>query len=274
MNGPIAQAVALTCHANARLSHRASASFFPQNSTCQFCRSVSFVAVEPQSGGKPRELPVASSPDEWFSLLEKERATGVELHHGPGQSQGAPERKLAGFVGGGGEYSLTVLGPEESTLWMARWQVGDRRAPDKRIWEVTYGRVASVRPAPLVPTDLASPAHRLETALVDIIAFAEGHALEGFARLFRQALACLREPGAEHDVYHRDLAPAGVLPAAASALLGACQSAWVFGGMGSWNDMGFDGQDGVEYDRVSESLYAALVNAIPAAANASLSSTA
>ncbi len=45
----------------------------------------------------------------------------------------------------------------------------------------------------------------------------------------------------------------------------------VFGGMGSWNDIGFEGDDQVLYDRLSEDLYRLLNVAIVAAANASAS---
>jgi hypothetical protein len=46
----------------------------------------------------------------------------------------------------------------------------------------------------------------------------------------------------------------------------------VFGGMGSWNDMGFEGSDQREYDRVSELLFTALNETIQTAANASSAS--
>jgi hypothetical protein len=49
----------------------------------------------------------------------------------------------------------------------------------------------------------------------------------------------------------------------------ACQHAWVFGGMGSWNDVSFDAKPG-EYERVSEQLHRALLQGILAGANASL----
>ncbi len=76
--------------------------------------------------------------------------------------------------------------------------------------------------------------------------------------------------------YHDDLAPPGLLRPSAAALLLASQRAWVFGAMGSWNDAPLDvspaetKQVQPEYDRVSEQLYRALVEAIPAAASASV----
>lgn len=55
----------------------------------------------------------------------------------------------------------------------------------------------------------------------------------------------------------------------ATCLLDACQSAWVFGGMGSWNDLAFDGAAQVEYEQVSERLFHTVVDVIQTAANAS-----
>lgn len=52
----------------------------------------------------------------------------------------------------------------------------------------------------------------------------------------------------------------------AATLLDACQKAWVFGCMGSWNDMGFDGENQKTYDRVSERLFQAVNVAIEQAA--------
>jgi hypothetical protein len=37
--------------------------------------------------------------------------------------------------------------------------------------------------------------------------------------------------------------PAGLLNLSAAQLLTACRTPWVFGGMGSWNDMSFDGKE-------------------------------
>ena len=60
MNGPLAQIVALACHANAAFREGKAPPFFPQNSTCRFCDRVSF--------GRSRR---------WFSFLP----TGNRWHH-------------------------------------------------------------------------------------------------------------------------------------------------------------------------------------------------
>src|SRR4051794_9885463 len=47
-------------------------------------------------------------------------------------------------------------------------------------------------------------------------------------------------------------------------------SSWVFGGMGSWNDLSFQGPVREQYGRVSEDLYIAALDAQVAATNADL----
>jgi hypothetical protein len=49
--------------------------------------------------------------------------------------------------------------------------------------------------------------------------------------------------------------------------------AWVFGGMGSWNDQGFDGDDDRIYRELSDHLYDLLNQGICAAANSSAGGT-
>ncbi|MCC6989411.1 MAG: hypothetical protein IT181_10455 [Acidobacteria bacterium] len=51
-------------------------------------------------------------------------------------------------------------------------------------------------------------------------------------------------------------------------LLAAARAAWVFGGMGSWNDQGFEGETQAQYEQLSDDLYRLLNTAIVTAANA------
>ncbi len=71
----------------------------------------------------------------------------------------------------------------------------------------------------------------------------------------------------------QDLAPSDFVSSQARTLLGACQKSWVFSGMGSWNDMGFDDPEQAEYERVSEQLFNNLNEAIAVGANESYPST-
>ena len=118
-------------------------------------------------------------------------------------------------------------------------------------------------------TDLELASMRLRSALGQIHRFSEKHNCGGFTACFTRAMETLDSHGAKRHGYHNDLVVNGVVPELATCLLDACQSAWVFGGMGSWNDMSFEGADQAEYDRLSEELFSILNETIQTAANAS-----
>jgi hypothetical protein len=105
--------------------------------------------------------------------------------------------------------------------------------------------------------------------LNEIEAFARRLQRNAFAECFAKARLCLSADDPLALTFHKDFAPPGILPHNAAQMLAACQAAWVFGGMGSWNDQIFEGQDGKEYDRLSAALFGLLNESICAAANAS-----
>jgi hypothetical protein len=176
----------------------------------------------------------------------------------------------AGFVGGGGRWLLAVTADKGKNLWEASWEVGNRKAPDKRIWRVRYGLVAEQAEfsMPKIRT-VDAVCVQLQEALADIVAFADEHRIEGFGASFRKAIGCFSGDAPSAEVRHKDLVPDGLLDLPAQRILAACQAAWVFGGMGSWNDMGFDGAEQTRYENVSNRLFALLNEGICASANSS-----
>ena len=266
MNGPIAQLVALTCHGNAFLRRGGGAPFFPDNSTCKFCDRVTFAELRRRWFGSVREESVATSPDEWFAYLSQTGVQGLRLSH---RARGNPlvsDRMSAGLIGGGAVWTIAAPHGESIDHCAADWVVWNQHASAQRIWRVTYRLIASLPKVPPASDDVARAGAELTDALQRIHAFAKAHDCAPFTDRFRRALESLAEPFPTHG-YHTDLCPDGVLTASARALLDASQSAWVFGGMGSWNDLGFDGDAGRECEEVSARLCAAVHDAIRAAAN-------
>ncbi len=244
MNGPVAQFVALTCHANAFLRGHPAAPFFPGNSTCQFCDWVKFIAVSRTLFGKSKEFPVAATPNAWFEHLKSQGVVGIRLTRTPQNKPGISDRMSSGFVGGGGTWAMEALqSGGKAAVWLSRWSVWNQNAPERRIWRVEYGRVSEIPQPTAGGTDLESAVARLRSALAEIHRFSEKHNCGGFTACFARAMETLDSGGAKRHGYHKDLIVNGVVPEMASYLLDACQSAWVFGGMGSWNDMGFEGAD-------------------------------
>ena len=273
MNGPLTQFVALTCHANAFLRGRPVPPFFPGNSTCQFCDWVKFVKASKSLFGKPTETPAAAHPDAWFEYLKAEHVVAVRLSSTPQNRPGISDRMASAFVGGGGTWAMETIRPKgKSGIWLSRWAVWNQNAPERRIWRGDYGQVSEIPSRAAADGNLESAGTRLRSALTEIQAFSAERECGGFTACFARAIETLESGGAKRHGYHQDLIVDGSAPESAAGLLDACQSAWVFGGMGSWNDMGFEGSDQREYDRVSELLFTALNETIQTAANASCAS--
>lgn len=271
MQTSIAQMVALTCFGNAAIQGQ-RAPFLPGHSTCQFCEWVRFIAGGQADKGIAGTSTVADSPQAWIDDLEKRKIRGLRLHQRPqNRAPDLPDRMSSAFVGGGRQWRIEGLRSNGSSEnWLSKWEVGNRDAPDHKIWRVTYGlyevgvtSAFDLRAITVILDDLSS-------ALVEIRKFSVMNQCGNFTKCFDDALRALDSPDAEVG-YHKDLYPPGSLSANAASLLKAAQSAWVFGGMGSWNDMGFEGETQAEYTRISDRLFELLNEAIEAAATSSLS---
>jgi hypothetical protein len=268
MNGPLAQIVALTCRGDAAIAGTAAPRFFPGNSTTRFCDSIRFVTVRKLPLMKAQETVVAPTPDEWLSRLRSGGARGVRLSRRAQNDPQFSDRLTAGFVGGGGTWRMEVLlGDGRSEFWSAGWQVWSQKAPANRIWRVTYVRVGEAATAPDASRALAAIKADFKAALAAIHSLAAARKIRGFTECFAGGLLALDDPDADVG-YHKDLAVPGQLGPDERSLLKAAMSAWVFGGMGSWNDLGFEGDSQKEYERTSDALFAVVNEAIAAAASA------
>jgi hypothetical protein len=272
MQGTIAQLVALTIHGNAILQKRQTAersNLQATNTTFQFCEWVKFTDALPAKS-LPELLPYALDVQTWFERLSSEGAYAIRMSYGPSQtnSTNAPDRSLVAFVGGGGEWRIQTYRPESTDVWRSNWQVGDRTRTDKKIWRVSYVRVFT-SPETQWPQgeDLELLKSELKTLLVDIAQFSREQHFDSFTACFESALACLDSETPLQGVYHKDLAPSGFLSLTANQLLCSAQAAWVFGGMGSWNDVYFEDTHKARYNDLSEKLYRLLNRAIVAVAN-------
>lgn len=268
MQGSIAQTLSLVMTGNAWLQGHAVGRYWPEASVFQFCRTVEFVAPSEGAPGSAHTV-VAADPLQWFAYLEG-KAHGLRIHPVVQDQPLANDRVTVGLVGGGRRWIIEAVGAGSSSLWDSGWNVGDRTAADRRIWDVAYVRSAENWTGGGAPMpSLAEATDELEAALVAISAFAARlpDYVDGFRNMFAAGLAALRSTDPVNGAYHRDLAPAGFVDAAALRTIDAVQLAWVFGGMGSWNDGAYGGDDEAEGDAVSDRLFAAMQLACAAVAN-------
>lgn len=272
MQGTIAQIIALTVHGNFILQKGSSfdsADFENQNSTFKFCESVAFMQRVPGIWTRKQSF-FAPTPHEWFELLRSEGVRGLRMSYGsPGEKRVA-DRMLVGFIGGGGKWLIESRRPSSSDFWEARWQLGDRDRKDKKTWRVSYLRVlAKKHSTQAPPEDLESLQLELKQCLEEIAQFSRSQNLDWFTKAFESGISRLESSDPLAETYHPDIAPPGFLSVAANQLLGSAQAAWVFGGMGSWNDQSFEGQAQARYEQLSEKLYQLLNRVIVAASNSS-----
>lgn len=271
MVGTLAQMVALVCHGNAAIAGMEIPQLFPGNSTMRFCESITFVSDRPALGKGQETITVAGTPDQWIGNQLKERVLRLRLRQQPRNNSRSADRRSAGFVAGGRLWVIEAIGRDsKSDYWLSQWEIGNREAPGRKIWRVTYRQCEFINIGSLAFRPLDTIAGELRAALADIRAFSERLDCDGFTECFAQATRALDDP--EADFGNKDLYPIGLLAPAARSLLNAATPAWVFGGMGSWNDIGFPGQDREEYIRVSDRLFNLLNEAIEAAASSSLQS--
>ena len=267
MNGEVAQIVALTCHGNAFLDGRDVPRFFPENSTCKFCDSIRFIELRRGLFGRSRETTVATSPDDWIVSLKKRKAKGIKLLRQAQNDARISDRMSAGFVGGGGVWVMELVKNDgRSEYWAARREVWDRDAPEQRIWRVVYALLGEAVTQADSRRDLADVKRDFRDALFAIHHFSERENCGGFTNCFADALRALDDPDAEVG-YYKDLALPEQLSVDAKSMLKASMRAWVFGGMGSWNDIGFGESTQIEYESVSDNLFKALNEAIEVSAS-------
>jgi hypothetical protein len=269
LQAPIAQAVALTLAGNRFLRGGDVGAFWPDASVFQYCKRVAFVTL---SGPDPSPIaePYADHPFVWMKKIQAEGISTLRLLYVP--SRGTErDREMVGFAGGGGRRFVATVKDDKADLWEARWAVGDRSDPAQKIWTVTYGRVATgFDIAEELQREPAAIRAELAATLADITRFADAQQLGNFAESFRAATERLASATPLEGGWFDKLDDKDGLDLAARQLLGAAEAAWVFGAMGSWNDLSFKGELGETYNDLSNRLFALVNEATAAATNASL----
>jgi hypothetical protein len=269
MQGHIEQAVELVLRGNAFLRGRPIGSMHAASLTFSICKSVVFVTVAKKLWST-EQVPYAPDPLRWLERLRAEGTLGLRLHHWAGGRPPFSDRMAVGFAGGGGGWLVETVKPAASDGWVGEWTLGDAKDPKRRIWNVAYVRTladhARLEPKTVGEERLQS---EMAEALTAIAGFAERLGEHNFAQCFRGGLEALSAADPFKRMPCRDPLVPQMLPAASQQLLTAAQAAWVFGGMGSWNDLYFEGPEGTDYATLTDRLYGLLNQAVVEAVNAS-----
>jgi hypothetical protein len=269
VNGELAQMICLSSHGSSWLAQPTLSDPPPLdrvNSTFQFVGSLAFGLA----GGRAADEFQADTVTDWLRRLRDRGVARLWLdipEAKPVTGRGGPvdEQMLAGFANAG-RWSLAATGGPSNEIWHATWTVGDRAAPDRRIWSVRYEGAHADLVTPQRPDLLRARSHLTE-ALQAAQDFATRQQMEAWPAWFQAALA-----GDPEIPYHPDLLPAGYTTEAWQ-LAAMAVKAWVFGGMGSWNDVYLDDRQAeAEYEATSRNLYSALLRALLASVNSDIGS--
>lgn len=265
MQGDIALSMGLVLAANARLRGLSTPSW-PDGSIYLFCNKVDFIGAATKGLFRSKILQSFPDPNAWLNHIQQS-GQGVKLRLLQRGDPNISDRNSVGLAGGG-PVVLIETHDSKRGAWRSHWQVTKQSAQDRRIWSVTYQE----SPAPPTPEEVYSSAEirgELRSALTDAIGFSSAHNM-GFDDYLLKGSETLNSARPLENFYHADVVPSGLVDLDNQQILGCCSAAWVFGGMGSWNDVWFEGPDQSDYERVSDRLFNAIMKGVMAATNSSL----
>ncbi|HYX70157.1 MAG TPA: hypothetical protein VE825_13555 [Terriglobales bacterium] len=296
MLASLAQAVALVGYGNGYLNGLLAEppDLVGSNSAFQFVGALQFAKLRSKSlldrvlRPRSEEEVIASTTADWFRYLRSNGVRQLSLAL-VGHSSDSPAHIAISYAGS--SQWVIVASGTETAMWRSSERVigapefpkgavtnaslqeflKEHNAalsarPDKRIWRVSFLGVVNAQPAGMGVTVPVANAN-LRDALDAGIAFT-GKADLPFWREWLQGAREQLDSSSPRARFNDDALPTLGYSTASHALYAGAASAWVFGGMGSWNDMSFGGELQREYKEATSRLYAAVAGAVVAAANA------
>ncbi len=271
MSGALLQIISLTAYGNDYLRNgHFSSPFTPSNAAFQFCNTVDFRALESKMfSSKQKEIVIAADPRAWFKHLKTEGCKLLRLY----SAYTKPEKflkdhKLADLVDGGKSWLIEAVYDNHSDYWSSKWNITKQGMTDRHIWAVSYFMSSSSHQSSNLQIDNNKIKQALEQTITEIIDFCLATKMENWRNIFNKAKLTLNSSTPESNYHSTDLIPFANYELTAKQLIFSANTAWVFGGMGSWNDLGFDSaQKNQTYDRLTEELHERLSAAIIAGIN-------
>jgi hypothetical protein len=270
MQGELAQLISLTSYGNEYLaSGNLPLFYYPEHHTFQYCRVVEFVIPGDNVSPSSYELVWAENPLLWFEKLKQEGCTGLKLSYQPADRHPlAQEHQLVAFIGGGGQWLIETQNNGRAQYWLKRWELTNKEDPDQKIWTVHYARVEANVPLINQHFDIEEIKAEFESVLTALIRFCKHQDLPQWGSIFLSGKNMLTSLMSLPENHQLDLLVNKNYSQSAQQLMYAVDEIWVFGGMGSWNDIGFEeGEVQKEYDELSGRLYAVMMKGIIAVVN-------
>ena len=261
MNGELAQLICLASYGSTWLESDGTAAPLDlerENSTFRFVGSLEFA-----DAGTGQTL---TTVRDWLTELRRrgtERLWLIVAEPKPRPAAWGPvdEHMLVGFVNTGA-WTLLATSDRGATIWRRTWVPAHPDAPDRRVWSVRYDAQTVDAVAPTPPSLEAASA-----TLIDVVTRVHDFSVrENLGRWVEHFDAVLTND--DGGLEFTDMLSPGYSPAAQRLAMTA-SAAWVFGGMGTWNDEWVSSEATAEYEELSRALYVAVLNALVACVDGS-----
>jgi hypothetical protein len=261
MNGELAQIVTLVAYGNQFLSGKEVD--LASNSTFQFVSTLKFARYKSKSDKQGVEI--AGSASKWFEFLKSNRVSRLWNVAFAWDNPGMPEYIAAAFASSVPRaIQADLAGGYE--LWYPLWETG---GPKDKPWHVEYRGLMFANSHVYPPPPMEFVKLKLKAIIIEAEAFARHPDVDAgqWADCFAKSLQLLNSPDPEPP-YHPDMLPETGFDLEARQVMAAAAQAYVFGGMGSWNDLAFADKDlNNEYQRITRELYEAVKMSIMITSN-------
>jgi hypothetical protein len=267
MNVELAQMIALIAYGNEYLSSesRESRELFPSHSTFHYISDVSFqwgTALNP-SPKRSEALARNTNTGGWFSRLGTDGVRYLKLDLL--NLQDLPSPYATSIFTAGGAW---VIQTDKGKCWKANWSFISPVSRQVKLWKVEYWECDNIPVIRDFP-DIETTYQDLEASLVEARNFSERRRF-GWEKWFGKAIELLHDSSPVLPFY-ADLLPPTLRNIKVRQLLAGALQAWVFGGLGSWNDMYItDRSVEQEYQQISKNLYEAVINSLGAVTNSTV----
>lgn len=215
---------------------------------------------------------IANSVKAWLKTLKLSGCLALRVRIYSSDKGVQWEYETAGLVGGGVTKFIEAVYLKNAEAWISKEVYKHVEELNLSNWHVYFRGLTIKKVEVVAPScEVERATQGLQNALCSINSFAKKQDLEFWSKKFDNSLNILSNPTESHEreAYNDGVLPLNLLGKEAASLLCAMQEAWVFGCMGSWNDLGL--KEVEEYKKVSSSLYNAINNGILAIASNSIS---
>lgn len=224
----------------------------PEMKMQKHIKEVIFVFA-PQKRLFSNKVVTAHATGDWLAALRKKGLTGITLYANTKED----DINQLGFANGIRDITIGTGYQKDSAAWAKLWVFNQESAN----WTVSYKEIPKQGGLPAI--DIDDPTGPLRQTLTGISALAGRIACGHFQQVFLEAGALLSK--------EMDMRSFPAMPEANERLYHAAAKAWVFGGMGSWNDsppyMAKDKGLLEEYETLTADLYQRIMTAILYAVN-------